>query len=248
MSLLVLILLMYAMILKDSDKKWERETALLLFATAALKLYPAVFGILYLIKKRYKEAGRLVIYGFILFFLPFIFFDGWRGFEIFLHNITAVGSGATGVTIVGICGRIAVVLGMTLKEGHKIGRFISYIYFFVVLLYCFFKRESWKSVTLLTSLMIIFVAASGTYCLIYCVIPFIYFMNELMASNDFKRVDYIYATLFVLIFAAYPIHRLGSSGMLYISLYLLLAVLLIEQAVQVVKNIHQALFKARRIP
>ena len=80
------------------------------------------------------------------------------------------------------------------------------------------------------------------------VIPFIYFMNELMASNDFKRVDYIYATLFVLIFAAYPIHRLGSSGMLYISLYLLLAVLLIEQAVQVVKNIHQALFKARRIP
>lgn len=188
MSLLVLILLMYAMILKDSDKKWERETALLLFAAAAaLKLYPAVFGLLYLIRKRYKEAGRLIIYGLLLFFLPFIFFDGWSGFKIFFHNITAVGSGTTGVTIVGIFGRIAVVLGMSLKEGHEIGRFISYLYFNAVLLYCFYKKESWKSITLLTSLMIVFVPASGTYCLIYCVIPFVCFMNELIAKKSLKE-------------------------------------------------------------
>lgn len=244
MSLLVLILLMYAMILKDSDKKWERETALLLFAAAAaLKLYPAVFGLLYLIRKRYKEAGRLIIYGLLLFFLPFIFFDGWSGFKIFFHNITAVGSGTTGVTIVGIFGRIAVVLGMSLKEGHEIGRFISYLYFIAVLLYCFYKKESWKSITLLTSLMIVFVAASGTYCLIYCVIPFVCFMNELIAKKEFKRMDYVYATIFVLIFAAYPIQRLGSSGMLYTALYLLIAILLVEQAVQVVKSLYQRLIK-----
>lgn len=244
MSLLVLILLMYAMILKDSDKKWERETALLLFAAAAaLKLYPAVFGLLYLIRKRYKEAGRLIIYGLLLFFLPFIFFDGWSGFKIFFHNITAVGSGTTGVTIVGIFGRIAVVLGISLKEGHEIGRFISYLYFIAVLLYCFYKKESWKSITLLTSLMIVFVAASGTYCLIYCVIPFVCFMNELIAKKEFKRMDYVYATIFVLIFAAYPIQRLGSSGMLYTALYLLIAILLVEQAVQVVKSLYRRLNK-----
>lgn len=244
MSLLVLILLMYAMILKDSDKKWERETALLLFAAAAaLKLYPAVFGLLYLIRKRYKEAGRLIIYGLLLFFLPFIFFDGWSGFKIFFHNITAVGSGTTGVTIVGIFGRIAVVLGMSLKEGHEIGRFISYLYFIAVLLYCFYKKESWKSITLLTSLMIVFVPASGTYCLIYCVIPFVCFMNELIVKKEFKRMDYVYATIFVLIFAAYPIQRLGSSGMLYTALYLLIAILLVEQAVQVVKSLYRRLIK-----
>ena len=244
MSLLVVILLMYAMIRKDSDKKWERETALLLFAAAAaLKLYPAVFGRLYLIRKRYKEAGRLIIYGLLFFFLPFIFFDGWSGFKILLHNITAVGSGTTGVTIVGIFGRIAVVLGMSLKEGHEIGRFISYLYFNAVLLYCFYKKESWKSITLLTSLMIVFVAASGTYCLIYCVIPFVCFMNELIAKKEFKRMDYVYATIFVLIFAAYPIQRLGSSGILYIALYLLIAILLVEQAIQVVKSFYWAINK-----
>jgi hypothetical protein len=97
-----------------------RETALFLFAiAAALKLYPAVFGILYLVKKRYKEAGRLIIYGFLFFFVPFVFFQGGNGFRIFLYNITAVGSGTTGVTIVGICGRIAGALGMSLKKVMK---------------------------------------------------------------------------------------------------------------------------------
>lgn len=120
MSLLVLVLLMYTMSLKDSEKKWVRETALFLFAiAAALKLYPAVFGILYLVKKRYKEAGRLIIYGFLFFFVPFVFFQGGNGFRIFLYNITAVGSGTTGVTIVGICGRIAGALGMSLKKVMK---------------------------------------------------------------------------------------------------------------------------------
>lgn len=69
------------------------------------------------------------------------FFDGWRGFKIFLHNITAVGSRTTGGTIVGIFGRIAVVLGMSLKEGHEIVRFISYLYFIAVLLYCFIRKN-----------------------------------------------------------------------------------------------------------
>ena len=91
MSLLVLILLMYAMALKDSAKSWEREVALLLFAVAAaLTLSPAVFGLLYLISKRYKEAARLIIYGVLLFFLPFVFFQGVLGFQIFLHNLNAV--------------------------------------------------------------------------------------------------------------------------------------------------------------
>lgn len=232
MSLLVLLLLMYAMCLKDSGKKWEREAALVLFASAsALKLYPAVFGMLYLLDKRYKEAGRLVIYGIFLFFFPFVFFQGADGFRIFLHNLAAVGSGATGVTIVGLSGRLASNLGISLENGHEAGRILSYCYFVIVLFYCFYKKESWKSVTLLTSLMIIFVAASGTYCLIYCVIPFICFMNEMLMVKEYRAMDYIYAVLFVLIFAAYPVQAFGSSGMLYISLYLLIGVLLTEGAV-----------------
>ena len=71
--------------------KAEKEAALLFIAFAdGLKLYPAILGVLYLAEKRYREAGRLVVYGVVLFFLPFGFLgSGW----IFLRNISAVGSG-----------------------------------------------------------------------------------------------------------------------------------------------------------
>lgn len=237
MSILVLIILMYAFALRNSEKKVERELAILLFALAfGLKLYPAIFGALYLSEKRYKEAFRLIIYGLLFFFVPFIFFQGTVGFLAFFRNITAVGSGVTGVTITGICGRIAAALGMSITLGHQIGKIISYIYFMIVVLICLFKSTSWKNIALLTSLMIIFVPASGTYCLVYFTIPFICFMNEMNRNKSHCKMDYLYATLLSLVFIAYPISTLGSSGMLYIFLYILLLVILIDQIFHLNKN------------
>lgn len=230
MSLLVLIILMYAFALKNSEKKFEQELAIFLFAAAfGLKLYPAIFGILYLSEKRYKEAFRLIIYGLLFFFVPFIFFQGTMGLLAFLGNITAVNSGVTGVTITGICGRILTALGMSATLGHQIGKVLSYIYFIIVIIICLFKSTSWKNIALLTSLMIIFVPASGTYCLIYWTIPFICFMNEMNRKKSYCNMDYLYATLLSLVFIAYPIKALGSSGMLYIFLYILILIILLDQ-------------------
>lgn len=184
MSQLVLILLMYACAWMDSVKKAEKEAALILIAFAAgLKLYPAIWGVFYLAEKRYKEAIRLIIYGILLFFLPFIFFQGVDGFWI-----------------------------------------------------CFLNKKSWQTIALLTSLMIIFVAASGTYCLVYWVIPFLCFMNDLYQRREYRKLDYVYAVLFALVFAAYPVRTLGSSGMLYAALYLLIALILADQTVLSVKR------------
>lgn len=238
LSFLVLILLMYAMDLKDSGSGVQREAALVLFAiAAALKLYPAILGIFYLAEKRYKEAVRLIFYGCLFFFLPFAFFHGMDGFFLFLRNITAVNSGATGVTIVGIVGRIGDRLGLSLATGHAIGKIISYFYFLFVIVACFKNKIYWKRVSFVTSLMIIFVAASGTYCLVYWVIPFVCFLNYLYTKTQFTAMDYVYATLFSLTFIAYPISIAGSSGMLYMSLYTLLGLLIIEQLLEVLKKL-----------
>ena len=70
-------------------------------------MYPAILVYFYIAEKRYKEAVRLVLWMFV-FFLPFAFFHGMDGFFLVLRNITAVNSGATGVTIVGIVGRIEI--------------------------------------------------------------------------------------------------------------------------------------------
>ena len=236
MLLLVLLVMLLAMAWMNSEKGWQREAALILFAIAAgLKLYPAIFGVLYLAEKRYKEAGRLILYGLFFFFAPFVFFHGMEGFRAFYRNISAVGSGATGVTIVGLTGRIAEKLGMGLAQGHAVGRGLSYLYFVIVLLFCFWVKRSWKTILLLTSLMIVFVAASGTYCLIYAVIPFVCFLNEMEEKREYAGMDYVYAVLFSMVFMAYPIRALGSSGMLYIALYLLLATVLADEFVHLVK-------------
>lgn len=237
MSQLVLILLMYACAGMDSEKKAEKEAALILIAFAAgLKLYPAIFGVLYLAEKRYKEAVRLIIYGILLFFLPFIFFQGVDGFWIFLRNISAVGSGTTGVTIAGLCGRVGEAIGLDLALGHQIGRILSILYLGIVVFFCFLNKKSWQTIALLTSLMIIFVAASGTYCLVYWVIPFLCFMNDLYQRREYRKLDYVYAVLFALVFAAYPVRALGSSGMLYAALYLLIVLILADQTVLSVKR------------
>ena len=235
MSQLVLILLMYALAFRDSGRKMEREAALILIAAASgLKLYPAIFGVLYLAEKRYKEAARLIAYGIFFFAFPFVFFQGLNGFRIFLRNLSAVGSGTTGVTIAGICGRIGEGIGIGLAQGHMAGRILSVLYLAAVIFLCFRNKKSWQTMALLSSLMIIFVAASGTYCLIYWTIPFLCFLNEMHIRKAFRWIDYLYAVLFPLVFVAYPFRMTGSSGMLYAFLYLLILVILADQAVQAV--------------
>ncbi|MDY2945450.1 MAG: glycosyltransferase 87 family protein [Lachnospiraceae bacterium] len=239
----VLILLMYALALKDSKKAWQRELALILFATAAaLKFYPAIFTLLYLMEKRWKEADRLIVYAVILFFLPFAAFDGVTGLRLFFGNITAVGSGYSGVTIAGIIGRIFILLGKSERLGHQIGRVLSLFYALIVLLLCRMNKSGtlWKKLALITSMMIVFVPECGSYCLFYWTIPFLSFMKHLrtkeMHKTAFSRSDKMYAFLFPLVFVSYPVHAFGSSGMLYLFLYLMLFILILDQVFGLVKS------------
>jgi len=66
----------------DSDNKVLREAALLaLVISADLKLYPAVFGLLLLGNKQYREALRAIIYGIMGFILPLFAFEGLGAFK-----------------------------------------------------------------------------------------------------------------------------------------------------------------------
>lgn len=58
---------------RDSESKAIREISYICLALAAgLKLYPAIFGLLLLFDKKYKEAIRLVVYGILAVVIPFI--------------------------------------------------------------------------------------------------------------------------------------------------------------------------------
>ena len=87
-SMLVLGLLTLALAFRDSPSRGRREAALVLFAVCVgFKLYPAVFGLIYLKEKRYRELGRLVLYSLALVFLPFAFFGGAEGLSAWMGHI-----------------------------------------------------------------------------------------------------------------------------------------------------------------
>ena len=61
----------------NSENSRDREVALICLGIAAgLKMYPCIFGLLTLYRGNLKETLRLVIYGLVFVFLPFLFFKG----------------------------------------------------------------------------------------------------------------------------------------------------------------------------
>ena len=58
---------------RNSESKVLREISYICLALAAgLKLYPALFGLLLLFDKKYKQAVRLIIYGILAVVIPFV--------------------------------------------------------------------------------------------------------------------------------------------------------------------------------
>ena len=199
-ALIVCILLIRAMELREHEGKRERELALILIAAAAgLKIYPALFGMLYIKEKRYKEAGRLILYGILFFFVPFIFFGGIHGLLQMLQNQREVHSNIQygWKSIQSVWNQIdSRFLHWNLQ---MVGKVLTAVYAVAAMTGIWVLRDTWKRLFLLCSMMIIVPFWSGSYVPVYLAIPLIYFLCEKRG----KRMDYIYAVLFAGIFSLF---------------------------------------------
>lgn len=66
-------LTMFFVFFRNSDSKVVRELSYIALALAAgLKLYPAIFGVLLLFDKKFKDAGKLIAYGILSVVVPMI--------------------------------------------------------------------------------------------------------------------------------------------------------------------------------
>lgn len=76
--------------LYNSDIKWKRWCAYAALALAAsIKIYPALFGVLIIHKKRYKEGIQTAILGFLTFMLPCFAFGGIEAITGMLNGLRA---------------------------------------------------------------------------------------------------------------------------------------------------------------
>lgn len=88
--LLTLAALLFFFCFRKSDQKWQRILAGLALALAsAMKLYPAVFALLYLKEKKIREFIFVTITGFALLIIPFFIFNGVSSIEDFVIGMSA---------------------------------------------------------------------------------------------------------------------------------------------------------------
>lgn len=111
-----------------------REMAMIFVAIAAgFKLYPALFGLIWIRERKCKEALRLLIYGIIAFFAPFIFFGGIHGINDYVGTFIRYTSKDM-YSKTSILGNCIMLFG---EQGKNIGKVIVVCWVIWVVLYIF---------------------------------------------------------------------------------------------------------------
>jgi len=188
-----------------SESRIRRELALISLAiAAALKIYPAIFGIILITEKRFKDALRCILYGIILFFVPFLFFGGFSSLVTMLGNITSTGvdmfSRGTGykVNIDNTLRFISEALHVNPVGADAVKVIFALITAFIF----FFSKKAWQKYMALCSVMIIFPAFSYTYTLIFIAIPFFAFVFDKPKTNTRNLT---FSLLFLCMLAPFPL-------------------------------------------
>lgn len=183
-------LLLVAFAYKDSSSSVKREMALICIAlSAGLKLYPAAMGLLYLKEKRYKEAIRLIIYGAIAVFLPFLFCGGIDGLKTLLESFSILSGNFYDH-------RIQFFLGALTCIGiyGTVGKILNVCFIIVLVLLLFITKNQMRRMIYLAAIMAFYPPNSYRYTLLYFLIPlFVWLKEEAPACSYY---NYVTALLF----------------------------------------------------
>jgi hypothetical protein len=237
-----------------TQKKFISSAIFLSFAIA-MKPFPAVFLLLFVAEKRFKEAIITVVSTVLVSLVPLLFFQGGL-----LANLSAALSISRFPDAIGSSGYFEsnnfVFHSMSIFTMFKV-YFIetgmidnvdmaafSSIYVKVVILVfipiglyvIFLEKELWRQVAILSVVMVIFPQISGNYRLLYMFVPlFLFLMKETTSSSD-----YFYVVLFELLlipknYYFFP-HTMTDGGYLdfsisypvnfFIMVFMLLAIIL----------------------
>ena len=197
-----------------------------LAAATAVKVYPAVFIVLYVAEKKYKEAAIFV--GALLVLSAFAY-DGAQGFSFHLLRFISMVKGSADPTqpynalyVIGNEGaafsssafgalKAAMYAWGPQDSGPLLLRLVRTYYPVSLLLFALvafyviiIEKELWKRIAILTLSMIFFPFVAGDYKLLNLYIPMWLFLN----SEERSGADLLYTILFALLLipkAYYPI-------------------------------------------
>ena len=190
-SLLVCGMLLIAINLRESDNKVYREIALVLIALATgLKLYPAIFGILYIFEKRWKEAIRLIVYGVITVFLPFIFLGGLEGLKNYVSILTLVNNSDTYGFITNIQDLVGTIIRIFTDGDFKtLCKIIGVAFLGCQIILAFISKNKYIRLYFISSTLVLILSKSYRYTAIYLVVPLILYIQDNYKRIKFKNTE-----------------------------------------------------------
>jgi hypothetical protein len=212
---IIFIALLFSMVFvffKDSKNRIIREVALICLAiSAGIKLYPALFGLLLLKEKRFKDTFRLLLYGIAAFILPFFAVGGISQLPVLIKDILTTSNGALdwgvgyAVNILSIVRIFYGFIGDFGKSPIFIGNALSYLALLFGVISVFLLKSKWKTAALLSSLIIMVSSVSYVYSLIFMIIPLIMFLDS---EEKLNRMDYLYLICFIFIFVPLTLNNI----------------------------------------
>ena len=224
----------------DSDKMALRIVAYVALAVAAaIKIYPALLGLLVLSKKRYKEAAVLVGLGIVFFFVPFFVFDGITSVKKMLHGIVVASEIQTGIGLgYNFCiNNLVQIIGAFFGRNIvSVPGWISLLAAAACLLLFIFSKHEWQKLYALILLCIWFPSFSYTYTLVLLFLPIIsFFRSEPWQQGRFR---FLYVCAFVLLMIPYALPMVetvnNALGMDYVKFPVSWGMVIVNAALVVV--------------
>ena len=210
--LVVAALISIALSWRNDSSKLKKELALVLIAFCfGLKIYPAVFGLMYLKEKRFFEAVRLTVYGLLVFFVPFVFFGGTEGLKTLLGTLINLNSGVHRCTVSGLVNQITESIFGYSIDGFTL--FVQMLFLILSLAAFFLTKDKWGEVLILCGLMTVYISSSWNYTCIYMLPALLVFLSEKgFEPIRIKKGSWIEILVFILFLISFSIpYPLGAS-------------------------------------
>lgn len=203
-ALLSLVFSMFFVFNRNNENKLIKELSFILLAIAAgIKLYPAVFGLLLLTDKKYKDAIRLVIYGIICIVLPFFFYDGFESIGDLLNNLNEFSDFSLNkLSPEFVCIDLLALYANTL---FGVGYYSAYAFlatatYLSALAIFIVSDKEWQKIWAVVYMIMNYPSTARTYILVFAIIPFIIFL----CSKSFRKRDIPYFISFLLLIVVIP--------------------------------------------
>ena len=213
----LLFLLLYVLLYNSDNRKYRYLAYIALAISASIKIYPALFGLMIIYKKRYKEAMHTLILGILIFLLPFMAFDGIKSLKAMIYGIF-LSSNIQGNLGMGynfsFTNLVKIFFALNGNLNPQISGFVKIIPLFIGITIFLISKEEWKKIFAITLLCTWLQEFSCTYTLLLFIVPLIVYLRD---NTSLSHVtDIFYRLLFLIILIPFPLPQIPEMDIVNI--------------------------------